>query len=190
MRSTFRSSAGPAEPGCNICERTCGHHASSQDPLYLLFSVLTAVITPHWVLVSNAERYWSSGTQSIFPTILRNRVLDFTVAVPARKAPPVPEASLGRLPCNTLRFWWRSAPTLHPFLGAAGSMQLRRSTTRQSSDCHRTAGSVAAPHTILRKLHEQRLFTAQKDCTHDPHTIRHTSMPPVCLRKNAVQATH
>jgi len=25
FRSTFRSSAGPAEPGCIICERTCGH---------------------------------------------------------------------------------------------------------------------------------------------------------------------
>jgi len=25
VRSTFRSSAGPPEPGCFICERTCGH---------------------------------------------------------------------------------------------------------------------------------------------------------------------
>ena len=162
----------------------------SQDPLYLLFSVLTAVITPHWVLVSNAERYWSSGTQSIFPTILRNRVLDFTriatcYRVTARAMPQERGVLSLQGPLQ-----WRSAPTLHPFLGAAGSMQLRRSTTRQSSDCHRTAGSVAVPHTILRKLHEQRLFTAQIDCTHDPHTIRHTSMPPVCLRKNAVQATH
>jgi len=41
---------------------------------------------------------------------------------------------------------WRLAPTRHPFLGAPGSMELRRSTTRKSSNCHRTAGTVAAPH--------------------------------------------
>ena len=28
FRSTFRSSAGPAEPGCIICERTCGHRTN------------------------------------------------------------------------------------------------------------------------------------------------------------------
>ena len=135
----------------------------SQDPVYLLFWVLTADTTPHWVLVSNAVCYWSRRILSICPTIVRNRVLEFTRSATCSRstAPAMPQEGgnlslQGQLP-------WRLAPTRHPFLSAVGSMQLRRSTTRKKSDCHRIAGTMAAPHTIIRILHEQQLFTIKSD---------------------------
>jgi len=140
-------------------------HTPSQDPVYLLFWVLTAVTTPHWVLVPNAVRYWSIGTLSIFPTILRNRVLDCTrIATCCRvTAPAMPQEGGGLSFQRPLPL--RSEPTRHVFLAAAGSMELRSSTTQKTLHCHRAAGTVVATRTILRNLHEQRLFTIKNDCS-------------------------
>jgi len=149
--------------------QTCSRPTPSEDPVYLLFWVLTAVTMPHWVLVPNAVRYWSIGKLSIFPTILRNRVLDFTrIATCCRVTAPAMPQEGGGLSLQRPQPL-RSEPTRHAFLGAAGSMELRRSTTQQNLHGHRAAGTVAATHTILRNLHEQRLFTIKSDCTHDPH---------------------
>jgi len=125
----------------------------------MLFWVLNAVKTPQRVLVSNAIRYWSNERMSIFPTTLQSRVLDITRNSTCYKvAATAMLQERGGLPLQG-PLPWRSAPTLHPFLRAARSMELRRSSTAQNSDCHRAAGSVAVPHTILRKIHGQRLFT-------------------------------
>jgi len=158
--------------------------------LHLLFWVLIVVTSPHWVLVSNAVRYWSRRKLSICSTIVSNRVLEFTrIATCYRITAPAMPQEGGKLSLQG-QLPWTLALTCHPLLGAAGSLELRRSTTRKNSHCRRTAGTVAAPDTIHRILHEQRLFTIKSDCTHDPHTVRHTSMPPFGLRKKAVHATH
>jgi len=150
--------------------------------VYRLFWILTEDTTPHWVFVSNVVCYWSSRILSIFPIIVRNRVLEFTIIAPCfRKTVPTMPQEGGKLSLQG-RLPWRLAPTRHPFLCAAGSMKLRRSTTRKNSDCHRFAGIMAAPHTIIRIVHEQQLFTIKSDCTHNPHTVLHTSLPPVGLR--------
>jgi len=194
LKNSERTIAGPKElfaVSDLVCARTATHYGEScdfvvltpsQDPVYLLFWVLTADTTPHWILVSNAVRQWSSRILSINPTIVRSRVLEFTkIAMCYRKTDPaMPQAGAkfslhGQLPR-------RLAQTRHPFLSAADSMELRRSTTRNNSDCHRTAGTMAAPHTILRILHEHRLFTIKSDCTHNSHTVRHTYILPVGLR--------
>jgi len=74
---------------------------TSQDPVYLLFWVLTADTTPHWVLVSNAVCYWSSRILSICPTIVRNRVLEFTrIATCYRKTAAAMPQEVGKFPCR------------------------------------------------------------------------------------------